>query len=527
MRTQHPEDVIPEGGHVPFDTGSEVADPLLPSTPTQPETGTVQTRALSGVLSLVSREAVIRVMSVVGAVVLAWLLTPVEYGLFGIATFVVSIVALFSELGLGAAFIRRKEEVTARELNAMFTLQLAFVSVLALGLFLSAPLIAGLYGIPEVAWLIRALSVNVILTSLRSVPIVIAERNLNYRPIAMSDIVGQISYWSAAISGAVLGLGVWSLVIAVLASALTGTLVLYARTAWRPALELDWRPLKPSLRFGLMYQTQSVGSFIKDTMIPGLGGSMFGPTVVGYLTWAFQLTTVPMMLSRLVARVAYPALGQLRDDTRAFTALLESALGWTCRLSLPVFAMVVGLAPQLITYIFTPKWLPAETAIYLLTINMVLDIGAGLCVAALYSLGRGGFVVRATLAWAAVTWGSAAMLVGMGAGFEAIAAAYAIGTALALPVMVYGLRSLGGILLLRPTLLPLLVGVVGSVLLYLSRPLVTDIWRLFLALGLSSLAMWAANLWPERQAVYHTVRQFLPAGKRRSGPVSGGNGSGN
>lgn len=323
-----------------------------------------------------------------------------------------------------------------------------------------------------------------------------------------------------------MGLGVWSLVIAVLASALTGTLVLYARTTWRPALDLDWRPLKPSLRFGLMYQTQSVGSFIKDTMIPGLGGPMFGPAVVGYLTWALQLTSVPMMLSRLVARVAYPALGQLRDDASAFTAMLESALGWTCRLSLPVFAMVVGLAPQLITYIFTPKWLPAETAIYLLTINMVLDIGAGLCVAALYSLGRGGFVVRAMLAWAAVTWGSAAALVGMGAGFEAIAGAYAIGTTLALPVMVYGLRSLGGILLLRPAVLPLLVGVVGSLLLYLSRPLVTDIWRLFLALGLSGLAMWAANLWPERQAVYDTVRRFLPAGKRHSGPVSGGTGSG-
>ncbi|MDQ5824778.1 MAG: oligosaccharide flippase family protein [Chloroflexota bacterium] len=509
MRTQHPEDIIPNGSHVPFDTASEVAAPVPPSGDTRPETATIQKRALGGVLSLVGREAVIRLMSVFGAVALAWLLTPIEYGLFGIATFVIGIATLFSELGLGAAFIRRKEEVTDKELNAMFTLQLAFVSVLAAGLFLSAPAIAGLYNIAAVEWLIRALAINVIVTSLRSVPVVVAERNLNYRPIALADIVGQFSYWTVAISAAFLGFGVWSLVAAVLASGLSGTIALYSRTSWRPALELDWRPLMDNLRFGLLYQTQSLGSFVKDTMIPGLGGPIFGPTVVGYLTWAFQLTNVPMMLSRLVARVSYPALGKVRDDSPAFTTMLEAAIGWTCRLSLPLFAVIVGLAPQLIAYVFTPKWLPAETSIYLLTINMVLDIGAGIFVAALYSLGRGGFVVRTMLVWAGLTWSSALALISLGIGFEAIAAGYAIGTAIALPIMVFGLRGVGGVLLLRPAALPCVTGVAGAILLYFSRPWVVDVWSLFIVAGLSGVTMWAINLWPHRQTIFTAARGYL------------------
>jgi O-antigen/teichoic acid export membrane protein len=522
--------MIAEGSRVLFDPVSESTSPIsistvsTVSTVAQAEAGTVQARALSGVLSLLGREVVIRVMSVGGAVVLSRFLSPVEYGLFGIATFVVGIVALFSELGLGAAFIRRKEEVTDKELNAMFTLQLAFVSALAGGLFLLAPAVAGLYDVPAVEWLIRALAVNVIVASLRSVPVVVAERNLNYRPIALADVVGQFSYWLVAISGAVLGLGVWSLVLAVSVSGLAGSAALYIRTAWRPTLDFNWRPLKESVRYGLLYQSQSVASFVKDTMVPAIGGPVFGPLAVGYLAWAVQLTAMPLILGQLVSRVCYPALGRLQNDRKAFIAMLEAALAWTYRLSLPVFAVLVGLAPRIIEHIFTSKWLPAEPSIYLLTINMVLGIGTGIFVAALYSLGRGGSVLRVTGAWAGLTWVSAILMITLGLGFEAIAAAYAVGTAIAFPVMIYELRDLGGILLLRSAALPFVTCLIGGALLYMSRSWVTDLWRLLLIAGLGTLVMWAISLWPNRHAVFAIAGRLLPeiAGSGSSANSSAG-----
>src|SRR5207253_5098296 len=73
----------------------------------QADIDAVRRRTLWGVASMTARELVIKLLALAGWIVLARLLDPPVFGLFAIANFSVNVFVLFSEVGLGAALVRR------------------------------------------------------------------------------------------------------------------------------------------------------------------------------------------------------------------------------------------------------------------------------------------------------------------------------------------------------------------------------------------------------------------------------------
>jgi O-antigen/teichoic acid export membrane protein len=473
----------------------------------QPDVTGVPGKALRSVVQLVAREAVVKVLALVGGVVVARQLSPSAFGIFAVATFAVGIFAIFSELGMGAAFIRMSREVTPRELNALFTFQVVLVAFLALLIFLAAPWLAAVYGMPELAWVARAMSLYLVLLSLRTVPVIVAERRLDYGSVALSDVSGQVAYWLVAVVGALAGLGVWSLVAAIIVSAALTTGLMFARTATRPSLQFDWRPLRDVFGFGLRFQGQTVSHFAKDTLIPSMGGLLYGGAAVGYLTLAQQIAGIPLILTKLVERVSYSALSRLQDDSAAFSRMLESTLRWTCRLCFPAFAVLAGLAPQLVEYVYGPRWSPILPALYVLTLNMALGVGTGVLMPSLYAGGQAAAGLRISIGWTLITALIALFLWAAGLGFTGIAIAYAAGTLCALVATIVQLHRRCHIDLVDSAGVPALTAAALGVVLYASGPrLVHGVLSLAL-LGLAGAAgALVINLFPDRVLVVRMIR---------------------
>ena len=85
---------------------------------------------------------------------LARLLDASDYGMIGMLAIFSAISSVIQEGGFGAALIN-KEKITQEDCNAVFWFSLSAGFCLYILLFLSAPFIAGFYGIPELAPLSR------------------------------------------------------------------------------------------------------------------------------------------------------------------------------------------------------------------------------------------------------------------------------------------------------------------------------------------------------------------------------------
>lgn len=75
----------------------------------------VKRRSVSGVLALISRTFIIQIISFVATLALTIFLDPNTYGIFYLVSSVVNFLAYFSDVGLAAALIQKKEDITKEE----------------------------------------------------------------------------------------------------------------------------------------------------------------------------------------------------------------------------------------------------------------------------------------------------------------------------------------------------------------------------------------------------------------------------
>jgi len=107
----------------------------------------VKKRAVKGVVVLTGRTFLLSVLSLVATGFLTVFLEPSEFGIFWIVSAIVNFLAYFSDVGLAAALIQKKERITDKDLKTTFTIQQGLVLILLLVLFLATPLFTRIYGL--------------------------------------------------------------------------------------------------------------------------------------------------------------------------------------------------------------------------------------------------------------------------------------------------------------------------------------------------------------------------------------------
>src|SRR3989339_222470 len=191
-------------------------------------------RAFKGVFTLTFRRLILKIIDTVGLIFLARALTTDAFGVFGIISFVVfTFLSFFSDVGFGAALIQKREDLTDDDTRTTFTIQQSLVTLLLVVAWLTSPLIANFYKLGDQGvWLIRVLSGSLFLTSFKTIPSILLERELKFERLIIPEILETITYNAIAVYMAIHGYGVWSLVIAILCRTAIGAVALNLLSPW-------------------------------------------------------------------------------------------------------------------------------------------------------------------------------------------------------------------------------------------------------------------------------------------------------
>src|SRR5690606_21803239 len=117
-------------------------------------------------------------------------------------------------------------------------------------------------------WLLRVISLSLLLTSLRVIPSILLERELRFGKLSVLEILHTLTFYSTAVVLAMKGLQVWSLVTAVVAQGIVGVVAAYLMRPWRPSFVFERQVLGPMLRFGIPFQAKNAISFANNAITP-------------------------------------------------------------------------------------------------------------------------------------------------------------------------------------------------------------------------------------------------------------------
>ncbi|MEM4723709.1 MAG: oligosaccharide flippase family protein, partial [Candidatus Hadarchaeum sp.] len=308
---------------------------------------------MRSIFALVLRHGALRVIGLAGNICLARLLVPEAFGIFATASFIIDFFKFFGDVGLGAALIQ-KEEVEEEDFRTTFTLQQMLIVTLAAICFLIAPTVSSHYELGRSGeWLLRVLSVSLFLSSLRSIPSIILQRQLHFEKLAFAEVLENISYWGLAVGLAALGYEVWSLVYATLGRHIVSLIVVYWMIPWRPSLGFHRSAAGRLLRFGAPYQLNGFLWMMQNAIAPIWVGTVCGSQALGFLTWAKQVAFLPLPFLNIVENVTFPAFSRIQHDSERLGAYIEKCIRLVSIILFPLICLIVATSIDLIHFVYT------------------------------------------------------------------------------------------------------------------------------------------------------------------------------
>ena len=382
----------------------------------------VQERAARSVVAVGVRTVVIRAIGFAGALILAPLLGPSNYGVIALGLTVIVFGKFLADGGLVPGFIRREEAPTHHELEGIMALQLAVAMVLTL----AAAAIAAPRGEGGVAILVMTSSL--LIDAWRVPTVVDAERRLSYGRLVRAEVLEVVVYNVFAVGLVLAGFGVMGGGIATVLKSVSGTAMIVAGghvglIAPVPRV----RVLLPTARFGLFFQLAWLSTLARDQGLNVLLVALSGTSALGAWALARRLLAIVELLFQSAWRVALPGMARLIEAGVAPRGLLARSLSVAATsIGFPV-VLLVGTDPALVPALFGDDWTGTQDALPWVCAGFMLAIPLGTALTSLLwatDEARKVFVmgvpsVVATLAVAAVlipSLGAEAAGIGMFAG---------------------------------------------------------------------------------------------------------------
>lgn len=353
----------------------------------------VRGRAAAGVALLAVRGVSIRIVGMASNLLLARLLVPRDFGLVATGTAIVMFGDYLANSGLGSALIRHRRPPGRSMLRAVVGLQVSVTVAFAAVVGAVGILLAGTSG--------RIAAVMVLglpIVTLRTPSIVLLERSLAYRVLALVDVTDALVYAAWSIATVAAGWGVWGLATAGIARAVGGT-ALIARLGPCGIVPPggSWRQLRSIAGFAARFQSIGMLNLVRDQGLNLGTAAIAGLTTLGLWTLVYRVLQTVLLVYEGMWRVSYPAMSQLMAAGEDVRPILERGIRVVAAASALFLAPVAACGAALFPSLLGARWGPAASILPGMCLGLVIGGPVSVSLAGfLFACGDSGTPLRGT-----------------------------------------------------------------------------------------------------------------------------------
>lgn len=313
-------------------------------------------RSVRGGAVTMTAQAAKFILNLGAVMVLARILTPDDFGLVAMVTAVTGFFLLFKDLGLSAATIQRAE-VNHEQVTALFWVNVAAGSLIALVTLAAAPAVAWFYKDSRLTVLTMVLAPMFLFGGFAVQHQALLTRQMRYGALAMIEIAALVAGAATGLITAWIGVGYWALAYMPVANALAGAVGVWIACKWRPGLPSRHAGVRSMLGFGGDVTAFSVINYIARTIDKVLIGRFWGDHALGVYERAYKLLLTPLQqFNAPVAAVAVPALSRLADQPDRYRHAYLRILEKLTILAIPAIGFMIVTADWLVLVFLGRQW---------------------------------------------------------------------------------------------------------------------------------------------------------------------------
>ncbi len=351
-------------------------------------------KTLSGLLWQFLQRIIGQIFSFAVTVVLARLLMPEDYGVVALASMFNVLVGIFISGSMDAALIQKKD-ADELDYNTVFFSSFVMSFVIYAVVYFGAPFFARLYHNDLITPIMRVLALTMPIGALTMVQNAIVSRQMAFRKLFYTSLIGQVLAAMLGIYMAYAGYGPWALVAQQIVGTLSGAAVLFVVVPWRPRLAFSWARFL--VLFNFAWKKTAAG-FI-GTLCGQLKGYLIGfrysAADLAYFNRGEGLPD--MFLSNVngsVSNVLFPALSHVQNDLDAVKRGMRRSMMVSSYVLTPMMFGLAVIAPQVVVLLYSARWEPAVPFMQVSCITAVMTVLNSANLQALFAIGRSEEVLK-------------------------------------------------------------------------------------------------------------------------------------
>jgi O-antigen/teichoic acid export membrane protein len=313
-----------------------------------------------------------RGVQVLVTLVLAYFLTPDDFGLLGMLAVFLALGTSLMESGFKQALMLLKSP-TQDDYNTAFYANIGLGSLAYGLLYASAPGIAQFYEEPRLTDLIRVVSVAVVIGGFQVVQVAILSRDLNFSAQLKANLPAAVLSGLLAILMAYHGFEVWALIAQVVSSVFFISVFLWLQTDWRPTLSFSLPSLSGMYRYGYkLFLSGAIDTVFRNLYVIVIA-KVFSAATAGLYFFADRIKQ--MLILQLVAaiqNVAFPALAQKQGSRVELKRAYRKLLKVMTFILFPTVLVFAALTNLLFDVFLPGKWQSASLYLQLMLLAGVL-----------------------------------------------------------------------------------------------------------------------------------------------------------
>jgi O-antigen/teichoic acid export membrane protein len=290
-------------------------------------------------------------------IILARLISIEEFGIIGMSTVFILFFNTILNVGFDSSIIyskRFKEE----DLFSLFILNLGIGVIISIAGYYSAPLLVLFYNNQEVEIVFKVLVLSILLSSLGIVSKGYLQRILDFKRLAIVEIISITVAGVIAVILALNNFGYWALVaqqLLIVGFTSIGYLIISYNRIFK-SISFSLNVIKEHLNFGYNVLLFNITNFFAQQLDVLLIGRLLGERELGIYMLAFNLIVKPVgLLVQVFNKTLFPVLTKLKNKEISqnyidFTSLFFIVFS-------PLIVLAVSLSQILVPVFLTDKWI--------------------------------------------------------------------------------------------------------------------------------------------------------------------------
>jgi O-antigen/teichoic acid export membrane protein len=364
-------------------------------------------RSIQGVIALISRQFILQLISVTALVVISVRLSPRDYGIYTAVIAIQRVISFFTDFGLGAALVQKKDKLEPEDITTTFTIQfLVTLFILVLILFLKG-FIGSFFKLDQAGLqLLLVLVLCIFLSSFKIIPSILLEREIKFHRLIIPQIVESLTFNIILVTLLLKNLGISSYTYAFLVSAFIGIPIYYYIRPWRINFGISTKSLS-HIKYGTQFQAKNILATLKDDFLTLFLVRFLSFTQIGYIgfaqRWAFIIFR---FIVDSVTKVTFSTYSRMQANRQYLETAIEKSLFYVSFVMFPVLTGIMIIFPFLVAYIpkWHNKWEPAIISLTFFCLNAAVSSLSGILVNVLDATGNVRKTLQLMIYWTILTW---------------------------------------------------------------------------------------------------------------------------